>query len=78
MAVDYIEFLRDLKVYLYGNLSFISPSRSYWKDVPQIFGDKRYGSTLWAYFQMGNMKLPYEYKLFFKHWPSKDADYTFL
>lgn len=44
MAADYIEFLKDLKGYLYGTLSFISPTQSRWKDAPQISGDRRFGS----------------------------------
>lgn len=44
MAEDYIEFLSDLRGYVYGNLSFISPSETKWKTMPPVREDKRYGS----------------------------------
>lgn len=43
MAEDYIEFLKDLKGYVNGKLSFLSPEKSRWKDAPQVSGDKRFG-----------------------------------
>ena len=44
MAEDYIEFLSDLKGYVNGKLDFIKPNQSKWKDLPEISGDKRFGS----------------------------------
>lgn len=44
MAKDYIEFLSDLKGYLYGKLTFIKPEQSRWKNAPQLAEDKRFGS----------------------------------
>ena len=44
MAKDYIEFLSDLRGYINGKLTFIKPEESRWKDMPQISGDKRFGS----------------------------------
>ena len=44
IAKDYIEFLSDLKGYVNGKLTFISPTKSRWKDIPQISEDKRFGS----------------------------------
>ena len=44
MASDYIKFLYDLKGYIEGNLHFISPNQSRWKDAPEISGDSRLGS----------------------------------
>lgn len=43
MAKDYIEFLSDLKGYIDGELTFINPEDSRWRDTPQITGDKRFG-----------------------------------
>ena len=44
IAKDYIEFLSDLKGYVNGKLTFIKPEESRWKDMPQVSGDKRFGS----------------------------------
>ena len=44
IAKDYIEFLSDLKGYVNGNLTFIKPEESRWKDMPQVSADKRFGS----------------------------------
>ena len=44
IAKDYIEFLSDLKGYINGTLTFIKPEESRWKDMPQVLGDKRFGS----------------------------------
>ena len=44
MAKDYIEFFSDLKVYIDGKLVFINPEESWWKDAPQVSGDKRFGT----------------------------------
>lgn len=44
MAKDYIELLSDLKGYVNGKLTFIKPEDSRWKDMPQVSGDKRFGT----------------------------------
>lgn len=44
MAKDYIEFLSDLKGYTNGELAFIKPEGSRWKDMPQVSSDKRFGA----------------------------------
>lgn len=44
MAEDYIEFLSDLKNYIYGELTFINPQESRWINAPQVVEDKRFGS----------------------------------
>lgn len=43
MAKDYIEFLSDLKGYINGTLTFISPTKSRWKNIPQVYEDKNWG-----------------------------------
>lgn len=44
MAKDYIEFLSDLRGYINGELTFIEPGKSRWKNASQISEDKRFGS----------------------------------
>lgn len=44
VASDYIEFISDLKGYIYGELSFIKPSESRWISMPEISADKRFGT----------------------------------
>lgn len=67
MAADYIEFLKDLKGYLYGDLSFISPFQSRWKDAPQISGDKRFGSYPVGVLSNGKNSI----EIFFLHYHSE-------
>lgn len=44
VAKDYIEFLSDLKGYIYGGLTFIKPIESRWKYMTEVSGNKRFGS----------------------------------
>lgn len=67
MAEDYIEFLKDLKGYLYGTLSFIPASQSRWKDTPQISGDKRCGSYPVGVLSNGKKTI----EIFFLHYHSE-------
>lgn len=43
MAKDYIEFLSDLEGYISGDLTFINPSDSRWKNMPELASDNRFG-----------------------------------
>lgn len=67
MAEDYIEFLSDLKGYINGNLSFIKPEESRWKDAPQISGDKRLGSYPIGVLSNGKNSV----EIFFLHYSSE-------
>ena len=44
MSKDYIEFLSDLKGYVEGELSFIKPEESRWKNYEEVGGDERFGT----------------------------------
>lgn len=67
MAKDYIEFLSDLRGYLNGNLSFIEPQASRWKDVPQISADKRFGTYPIGVLSNGKNTI----EIFFLHYHSE-------
>ena len=64
MADDYITFLSDLKGFINGKLEFIKPEESRWKDVPQVSGDKRFGSYPVGLLSNGKIKV----ELFFLHY----------
>lgn len=44
IASDYIKFVSDLKGYLVGNLIFIKPEESRWKEMQQLSDDKKFGT----------------------------------
>ena len=44
MAPDYIKFVSDLKAYTTGEIRFIDPQKSRWKDALQVSGDSRFGT----------------------------------
>lgn len=44
MASDYIKFISDLKGYTTGEISFIDPQKSRWKEAPQVSNDSRFGA----------------------------------
>lgn len=67
MAKDYIEFLSDLKGYIYGELTFINPDESRWKNAYQVSGDKRFG--LYPVGLLSNGKNSIE--IFFVHYHSE-------
>lgn len=67
MAEDYIEFLSDLKEYINGKLEFIEPQTSRWKDMPQISGDKRFGSYPVGVLSNGKNSI----EVFFLHYHSE-------
>lgn len=67
MAEDYIEFLSDLKNYINGELMFINPEQSRWKDAPQVSGDKRFGSYPVGMLSSGNKSI----EIFFLHYHSE-------
>lgn len=67
MAKDYIEFLSDLRGYINGKLTFIKPEESRWKDMPQISGDKRFGSYPVGVLSNGKNSI----EIFFLHYHSE-------
>lgn len=71
MAEDYIKFLVHLKEYLAAPLSFITPTESRWRNAPEVFGDKRFGS-----YPIGKLEIAGEnvenIELFFLHYHSED------
>lgn len=67
IAKDYIEFLSDLKGYVNGKLTFISPTKSRWKDIPQISEDKRFGSYPVGVLSNGKNSI----EIFFLHYHSE-------
>lgn len=67
MAEDYIEFLSDLKGYVFGDLTFIKPEQSRWKGAPQVKEDKRFG--LYPVGVLSNGKNTVE--IFFLHYHSE-------
>ena len=67
IAKDYIEFLSDLKGYVNGKLTFIKPEESRWKDMPQISGDKRFGSYPVGVLSNGKNTI----EIFFLHYHSE-------
>ena len=67
MAEDYIEFLSDLRGYVNGKLTFIKPEDSRWKDMPQVSGDKRFGSYPVGVLSNGKNAI----ELFFLHYHSE-------
>ena len=67
MAEDYIEFLSDLEGYLCGNLTFIPPKESRWKDASQVSGDKRFGSYPVGVISNGKKTV----EIFFLHYHSE-------
>lgn len=68
MAPDYIQFLMDLKGYLYGTLSFIKPEVSKWKKARQVSGDKRFGTYPVGVLSNGKKEI----ELFFLHYRSEE------
>ena len=66
-AKDYIEFLSDLKGYIFGKLTFINPEESRWKDAPQVSGDKRFGTYPVGVLSNGKNTI----ELFFLHYHSE-------
>lgn len=67
MAKDYIEFLSDLKGYVNGELTFINPEGSRWKDAPQVLGDKRFGNYPVGVLSNGKNTI----EIFFLHYHSE-------
>lgn len=67
MAKDYIEFLSDLKGYIEGELSFIKPEKSRWKEIPQIARDKRFGQYPVGVLSNGKNTI----EIFFLHYQSE-------
>ena len=67
MAKDYIEFLSNLRGYINGKLTFIKPEESRWKDMPQISGDKRFGSYPVGVLSNGKNSI----EIFFLHYHSE-------
>ena len=67
IAKDYIEFLSDLKGYVNGNLTFIKPEESRWKDMPQVSADKRFGSYPVGVLSNGKNSI----EIFFLHYHSE-------
>ena len=67
IAKDYIEFLSDLKGYVNGKLTFIKPEESRWKDMPQVSGDKRFGSYPVGVLSNGKNSI----EIFFLHYHSE-------
>lgn len=67
MAKDYIEFLSDLKGYVNGELTFIKPEESRWRDAPQVSGDKRFGSYPVGVLSNGKSSV----EIFFLHYHSE-------
>ena len=59
-ADDYIKFIKDIKMYLKSDLTFIKANESKWKDS---FNDKRIGS-----FPIGKIK---DIEIFFLHYKSE-------
>lgn len=68
VALDYIEFLSDLKGYINGKLTFIKPEESRWKNMPQIASDKRFGSYPIGVLSNGKKTI----EIFFLHYHSKE------
>ncbi|WP_302326038.1 DUF1919 domain-containing protein [Enterocloster lavalensis] len=68
MASDYIRFVSDLKAYTTGEIKFINPQYSKWKDVPQVSGDSRFG--LYPVGVVSNGKE--EVEIFFLHYHSEE------
>lgn len=67
MAKDYIEFLSDLKGYINGELIFIKPEESRWKDMPQVSSDKRFGQYPIGVLSNGENTI----EIFFLHYHSE-------
>lgn len=67
MADDYIEFLRDLRGYVDGMLTFIPPQESRWKDAPQVSRDERYGTYPIGVLSNGQNSI----EIFFLHYHSE-------
>lgn len=67
IAKDYIEFLSDLKGYISGKLTFIKPEESRWKDMPQVFTDKRFGKYPVGVLSNGENTI----EIFFLHYHSE-------
>lgn len=67
MAKDYIEFLSDLKGYIFGKLIFINPEESRWKDAPQVSGNKRFGTYPIGVLSNGKNTI----EIFFLHYHSE-------
>lgn len=67
MAKDYIELLSDLKGYLNGELTFVKPEESRWKDAPWVSGDKRFGTYPVGVLSNGKNTI----EIFFLHYRSE-------
>ena len=67
MAKDYIEFLSDLKNYINGELTFIRPEESRWKDMSQVSRNKRFGSYPVGVLSNGKNSI----EIFFLHYHSE-------
>ena len=67
MANDYIKFVSDLKGYLNGELTFIAPMESRWKNMSQVSSDKRFGSYPIGHLTNGKSSV----EIFFLHYHSE-------
>ena len=59
--------MSDLKGYINGELTFIKPEQSRWKDAPQVSGDKRYGTYPVGILSNGENTI----EIFFLHYHSE-------
>lgn len=68
MASDYIKFISDLKGYINGELRFLVPENSRWKQKKEICSDKRFGT-----YPIGALSNGIdEIEIFFLHYHDKD------
>lgn len=68
MASDYIRFVSDLKAFTTGEIRFIDPQHSKWKESPQVSGDSRFGSYPIGIISNGKEDV----EVFFLHYHSEE------